>query len=123
MNNVTWLSRSELGSGWQDCGTCGATVQWSKQSQHENFHKTFSNRIGDDMSNVSWCDYGDHAFKRGAEGSASFSGTEYDSAGRPVDTKMDTCSDHNPLNIQRNADRLQISTQHYRDITEPNVVE
>lgn len=73
------------------------------------------------MSKVQWCDYGDnggHAFKAGIPGSATFNGTEYDDNGAPIDTTMDACPDHNPLNIRREAARLQISDKHYRDLTD-----
>ncbi len=67
------------------------------------------------MSRVSWCDYGDHPFKRGVEGSASFSGTEF-VEGRAVDTTMDACPDHNPMRIQREASKYQLSTEAYREV-------
>lgn len=49
------------------------------------------------MSTVLWCDYGNHAFKRGTPGSASFNATNIDEDGVSVPVTMDACSDHNPL--------------------------
>jgi hypothetical protein len=69
------------------------------------------------MSKVSWCDYGDHPFKNGEEGSASFSGTEVVD-GRTVDSQMDACSKHNPLNVSKQAARYAIPADVYREVTD-----
>jgi len=46
------------------------------------------------MSNVKWCDPGEHAFKAGVPGSQSFSGTSVDESGNIVQMSMDACPDH-----------------------------
>lgn len=69
------------------------------------------------MSKVSWCDYGDHPFKNGEEGSASFQGTEFQD-GVPVQTSMDACAKHNPLNVGREATKYALTKEEYRDVTE-----
>lgn len=69
------------------------------------------------MSRVSWCDYGDHAFRAGQDGSASFEGTEYEN-GIPRQTTMDACPEHNPMNIERQAAKYSLTKQEYRDVTE-----
>ena len=110
---------SQVGSNLRamECYTCGAFVPVANQTQHTNFHLTFSNRIGQDMSKVAWCDYGDHAYKAGEDGSGSFTGTEYVD-GRPVDVTMDACSKHNPRNVQREAARYALEVDEYKAVTE-----
>ncbi len=99
------------------CYTCGANVPARNRVQHENFHKTFSNLRGENVSNVAWCDYGDHAFKKGEEGSASFEGTEWID-GKPVNNTMDACGKHNPMNVSREAAKYAITSEEYRNVTE-----
>lgn len=105
-------------NGYRECFTCGAHVPTSNRVQHENFHKTFSNIREQDMSQVAWCDYGDHAFKRGSEGSASFQGTEFDGNGVAINTTMDACGKHNPLNVSREAAKYSITSEEYRNVSE-----
>lgn len=69
------------------------------------------------MSTVAWCDYGDHAFKKGEDDSASFNGTEFQ-GGVPVQTVMDACGKHNPLKQTREAAKYAITTEEYRNVTE-----
>lgn len=53
------------------------------------------NEIGNaTMSNVLWCDPGNHAFKAGQPGSQSFQGTTRDEEGNPIRIEMDACSEH-----------------------------
>lgn len=115
---AVWVTNyvPETPPGCRNCGTCGAVVPASNSTMHDIFHDTWSNRVGADMSNVAWCDYGNHAFKKGEEGSSSFQGTEVVD-GITTTVNMDACTDHNPLNIQRQANRLQISPEHYKDLT------
>jgi hypothetical protein len=70
---------------------------------------------GENMSKVSWCDYGDHPFKAGVDGSASFEGNEFKN-GVPVTTMMDACPDHNPLNIAREAQRYSLTPKAYEEL-------
>lgn len=117
MPDAVWATYSTQGSGMEDCLTCGASVPWKNKPQHVNFHKNYSNRRGEDMGKVAWCDYGNHAFKMGEKGSATFSGTEYDeNTGQPYQTDMDACAEHNPLNIARQAERYAISPEAYRNL-------
>lgn len=98
-----------------ECYTCGALVLPNTQIQHTNFHLTFSNRIGQDMSTVAWCDYGDHPFKNGEEGSGHFDGSEVVD-GRTINKVMDACSKHNPFNVTREASRYAISVEEYKAV-------
>lgn len=70
------------------------------------------------MSKATWCDYGDHAYKAGIQGSATFNAQEFDENGTPQDVTMDACPDHNPLRIQREAAKLQIPAKHYEEIAD-----
>lgn len=81
-------------NGTNLCADCGATVRQSEWEKHRKWHKEI--REGMDMSRVAWCDYGDHPFKRGVEGSASFSGTVNTPDGPEVQ-EMDACPQHNPM--------------------------
>lgn len=101
------------------CFTCGATVQTKDLTQHTNFHKNFTNVRSEDMSRVSWCDYGDHAYKRGVAGSVTLNGVEYDENNVAHNTDMDACPDHNPLNIAKQAAKYQISPDAYKGVTTP----
>ncbi len=107
-----------VGERLMHCATCGSSVGTRNRVQHENFHKTFSHRREEDMSRVNWCDYGNHAFKRGEEGSASFSGTEYKD-GVPIATQMDACREHNPLNASRLGAQYSISGEMHDELTKP----
>lgn len=103
-------------SGESECFTCGATVPYNRQTQHNNFHLTYSNRKNQDANmRVDWCDYGDHPFKADEEGSASFSGTEV-KEGKTFNTTMAACSRHNPANLFREAKRLEIQPDVYQDL-------
>lgn len=100
MPDPVWLTSGPIASSrgyLNECGTCGALVPNPNVTQHINFHRTFSNRKGDDMSNVLWCDPGDHAFKKGAPGSMHFDGSSIGEDGSTIDQSMDMCADHNPL--------------------------
>lgn len=106
----------DVPNGFRKCLTCGACVTPGDMRQHENFHKTFTNLRSEDMSRVSWCDYGDHAFKSGESGSASFEGTEYDSNGVPISKTMDACSSHNPLNVAKEAAKYALTPAAYDEL-------
>lgn len=110
---------SSIPDGYVTCLTCGSIVRWTvgEKMQHENFHKTFSNRRNESMSKVSWCDYGDHPYKNGENGSASFEGTEFKD-GVPMQTTMDACAKHNPMNVAKEAAKLALTSEEYRNLTE-----
>jgi hypothetical protein len=114
MPDAVWLNYSALGSGYNDCGTCGATVPWKNQKQHENFHKTFSNLREDNMSNVTWCDPGNHAFKTGTPGAIHFEGTQVNAEGKSESVSTDACPEHNPYaesSVKDNAQRLRLTAE------------
>jgi hypothetical protein len=103
------------------CGNCGAVVIWRDMKQHEAFHATFSNRIGQDMSKVLWCDPGNHAFKAGSPGSVNFQGTQIDEDGmtRTVDT--DACAEHNPYapqNLKDDSIRRRLTAEAEHELRE-----
>lgn len=56
------------------------------------------------MSNVKWCDIGEHAFKAGAPGSQTITGTEWDEDGNSLQVQQDVCPDHS-FNQQARAAR------------------
>jgi hypothetical protein len=87
-----------------DCFECGAIIQRTAITQHNNYHATFGHRKQADMSQVSWCDPGNHAFKAGIDGSASFEGVNYVD-GKPVNARQDVCPKHNPYNATVDIER------------------
>lgn len=52
------------------------------------------------MSNVLWCDPGNHPFKEGAKGSIHFTGASVDDNGNHVTADVDACGDHNPFRAE-----------------------
>lgn len=118
MPDAVWSGYdANIPNGFLLCITCGAYATPKTEAQHVNFHKTFSNLRSEDMSKVSWCDYGNHPFKAGETGSASFEGTEFDD-GVPRLTTMDACSEHNPLKVQRDAAKYSLPVEEYKNLTE-----
>ena len=93
----TLMREIERGRYWQ-CATCGSAVADSNQIQHDNFHKTFTNRSDGNMSAVLWCDLGNHAFKAGMPGSAQLTGTITNDEGRQETVTQDSCAVHNYTN-------------------------
>jgi hypothetical protein len=91
------------------CSMCSADVESGDRSAHEAFHANYvhadSIQNGRVMSNVLWCDYGDHAFKAGAPGSGDFEGTYYAEDGTPVREKRHACGEHNPMNAPKVAQK------------------
>lgn len=49
------------------------------------------------MSNVTWCDPGNHSFKANEPGSTHYSAQEIDENGNPVIGEVDACKLHNPF--------------------------
>lgn len=95
-----------------DCYTCGSYVPMDRFTQHDNFHKTFTNRGDGNMSTVLWCDKGEHAFKAGMPGAAHFTGTQTDEDGRQIDVVQDMCPMHNPYapaNLREEAERKALT--------------
>lgn len=72
------------------------------------------------MSRVSWCDAGKHAFERDEPGSASFTGSEVDENGIAHDKTMDYCSRHNPMAMQREAAKYQLTPKAYEALSKPD---
>lgn len=82
-----------------NCRECGATVKAADFDKHGKWHKEI--REAKDMSGVRWCDEGEHAFKNGAPGSASYTMTMQGPNG-PEIMERDTCREHNPMRADRN---------------------
>lgn len=78
------------------CSACGASVVGAlAQQDHDRYHEGMIPREeARSMSQVLWCDNGGHAFKAGAPGSQSFTGTEVDEEGNVKTVKMDVCATH-----------------------------
>lgn len=95
----------------QQCGSCGSIVPYSNRLQHDNFHLTFSNRRDQTLSKVSWCDYGNHAFKASEPGSSTFQGSQVDEKGMTQTVDMDACRDHNPMRAAFEQVELKALTQ------------
>lgn len=86
------------------CSICGSSVETTKREKHTEFHKGYvpvQEAVA--MTKAHWCDVGDHAFKGGVPGSGSFTGTEYNEQGEPVQAQMDYCPDHSPQRQTRQA--------------------
>lgn len=57
------------------------------------------------MSNVLWCDPGDHPFKAGMPGSQRFNGTTIGEEGEVINALMDACPDHSFTTTRRSLTR------------------
>ena len=75
------------------CSECGGLYTKDGMRGHSEWH---SSKLTEDrkMSNVSWCDNGNHAFKSGEPGSQAFRGTSIDENGMSVSMAMDSCAHH-----------------------------
>ncbi len=93
----TYVRIDRFGFGFLQCGSCQAIIEPKMIQYHNNFHETFSNRIGQDMSRVLWCDPGNHAFKAGSPGSVNFQGSQTEENGAVTTTDVDACAEHNPF--------------------------
>lgn len=62
------------------------------------------------MSQVLWCDYGDHAYKASEPGSVSFSGQQYDENGVSQQMQMHACRKHNPMGHMYEQAELKVLT-------------
>lgn len=51
------------------------------------------------MSNVTWCDPGEHAFKKDAPGSVHFEGKRAGESGAIESVTTDACAIHNPFPV------------------------
>jgi len=74
------------------CYKCGATVRRPEMHKHSNWHVEVEKGI--QVSKVSWCDPGDHAFKANTPGAMSFTGQQNDDNGVPQTVSMDVCGVH-----------------------------
>jgi hypothetical protein len=103
------------------CGDCGAICTVSTRQQHENFHKIYSHRRNASMSNVLWCDPGNHAFKAGAAGSIHFQGSQIDDDGKTVTVDTDACAEHNPhapKATRENAERMRLTAEAEQELND-----
>lgn len=75
------------------CLECAALVPNDKleKESHENYHEQQRSRT---VSQVNWCDVGEHAYKANEPGSQSFQGTEYDANGDARQVRKDVCATH-----------------------------
>lgn len=94
----------------RECFDCGAFVPTLNIGQHDNFHKTFSNRKGDDVSSVAWCDFGGHAFKKSEPGAFHGSIQVNDENGHPRNEETDGCSQHNPMRARPEVIAKELNT-------------
>jgi hypothetical protein len=84
----------------QHCLECNGIVIPQNSEGHLAFHIGNYER-GKVMSNVLWCDPGNHVFKKGEPGSQSFNGTFVDDDGITQAQIMDVCSQHAFKSAQR----------------------
>lgn len=70
------------------CNQCLAVVQRANAEAHTDWH---NQQRSMSVSNVKWCDAGDHPFKAGRPGSQSVMGTEIDDHGNAVNVAQDVC--------------------------------
>lgn len=83
---------------YHHCFTCGTIVPESALNQHHEMHVVAELKgKRNTMSQVSWCDEGEHAFKAGAPGSVDYSATVTDENGRRQTVVRDACADHSPF--------------------------
>lgn len=75
------------------CLECAALVpnNAGEKLSHENYHQQVREQ---NVSQVKWCDNGEHAFKANEPGSQSFQGTEYDENGTAQQVQRDVCAKH-----------------------------
>jgi hypothetical protein len=67
------------------------------QHLHDQFHDSITYRKDGTVSNVLWCDLGDHPFKAGQPGSTHYAGNNIDDAGNVQTATIDACAIHNPF--------------------------
>jgi hypothetical protein len=102
------------------CSICQGLVTSVTQEGHNNFHATFTNRTDGKMSNVLWCDNGNHAFKAGAPGAIHFEGTQQDENGSPVTVVTDACAIHNPFapkDVKDSEERKMLTAEVEEELT------
>lgn len=86
-----------FGNATYYCNTCHGFFTPNMLAEHEQFHKSYTNRTGGIVSTVSWCDPGDHPFKAGAPGSAHYTAEAIGDDGSRQAMDMDACRDHSPF--------------------------
>jgi hypothetical protein len=82
------------------CNTCHGFFIPSLRAEHEQFHKSYTNRTDGTMSSVTWCDPGNHAFKTGEPGSAHWEANTVGEDGAHTNGSMDACGKHNPFRVE-----------------------
>jgi hypothetical protein len=89
------------------CATCGGVIPANTFAMHDLFHRKIYAKETTNMSSVKWCDPGDHAFKAGMEGSASFQGTQMVN-GVTESITQDMCPKHNPMRAEPETVRREL---------------
>lgn len=79
------------------CNTCHGFFTVELMREHEQFHRSYTNRTDGKVSNVSWCDPGSHSFKAGSPGSVHWQGEQVGDDGGTTRADMDACRNHNPF--------------------------
>lgn len=95
INNGTYIQGEAVRA--RMCSLCNALVQNTEETRyaHEMFHEHWIPKAEvNAMSDVKWCDPGDHAFKAGCPGSQSMTGSEVDADGIARQVNMHACAQH-----------------------------
>lgn len=113
MADYNWNSRTRTG----ECLKCAATVSENNLHRHSDWHTDVEKGI--QVSNVKWCDFGDHAFKANTPGALSFTGQQNDENGLPQTVQMDVCGIHSGkvLPSQQEASTVREIESAYRQQT------
>lgn len=100
------------------CNTCHGFFAEQIVKEHEQFHRSYTNRTDGKVSNVSWCDTGNHAFRTGSPGSVHWQGEEVGDDGSTTCADMDACGDHNPFRAKPKSIMKELNEMY--PIVEPN---
>lgn len=94
-------TNTEVGITPEETYRTDTGMNW--RQQHAIWHRTIMavaltqvRKANQTMSDVKWCDLGDHAFKAGVEGSGGYTGTQYGPDGAAHQGRIDHCPNHKP---------------------------
>lgn len=115
--NTSWEFKGRLINGNEsECVQCGGIIFRERMRQHNLYHEQYAyTKDTGAMSNVLWCDNGDHAYKAGQPGSISFNAEQYDENGAVQQVKQHACADHNPFKKQYQEAQLAALTEQAAD--------
>jgi hypothetical protein len=110
--DINTSATSTYGKHIKVCRACGAITFPNAQHGHEQWHK--ETERNETMSNVTWCDRGDHAFKAASPGSARYTIEQPDENGETLRMTQDACPEHNPYapaKASKEAERKRLTAE------------